>query len=56
MYLRALRAIIKVAIKQGLMSFDDYPFGKRKYIIPSGRNIKKALTIEEIAKIYNLFI
>ena len=52
-YLRALRAVINVAIKQGLMDLEDYPFGKRKYIIPSGRNIKKALTIEEIAKIYN---
>jgi integrase len=52
-YLRALRAVINVAIKQGFMSLEDYPFGKRKYIIPSGRNIKKALTIEESAKIYN---
>ena len=52
-YLRTLRAVINVAIKQGLMGVEDYPFGKRKYIIPSGRNIKKALTIEEIAKIYN---
>ena len=52
-YLRSLRAVVNVAIKQGLMNFEDYPFGKRKYIIPSGRNVKKALTIEEIAKIYN---
>ena len=52
-YLRALRAIINVSIMQGLMVLEDYPFGKGKYIIPTGRNIKKSLTIEEIAKIYN---
>jgi integrase len=51
--LRSLRAVINVAIQQGMMSKIDYPFGKRKYIIPTGRNIKKALTLEEIAKIYN---
>ncbi len=52
-YVRVLRAVINVAIREGVMELEDYPFGKRKYIIPSGRNIKKALTIEEIAKIYN---
>ncbi|HEY5367904.1 MAG TPA: site-specific integrase [Hanamia sp.] len=51
--LRSLRAVINVAIQQGMMNIADYPFGKRKYIIPTGRNIKKALTLEEIAKIYN---
>ena len=35
------------------MSNTDYPFGNRKYIIPAERNIKKALTIDEISKIYN---
>ncbi|MEO8415863.1 MAG: phage integrase SAM-like domain-containing protein [Ginsengibacter sp.] len=52
-YLRSLWAVINVAIRQGFMELEDYPFGKRKYIIPSGGNIKKAFTIEEIAKIYN---
>jgi len=52
-YLRSLRAVMNVAMQQGMMSNTDYPFGKRKYIIPTGRNIKKALTLEEIAKIYN---
>jgi len=51
--LRSVRAVINVAIQQGMMSIADYPFGKRKYIIPTGRNIKKALTLEVIAKIYN---
>lgn len=49
MYLRALRAIYnKQDIDKKL-----YPFGRGKYEIPSGENIKKALTIEEIARIYN---
>ncbi len=51
-YLRALRSIFnKEKIDRKL-----YPFGSEKeglYEIPSGRNIKKALTIEEIAKIFN---
>ena len=52
-YLRSLRAVMNVAIEQRMMSIEDYPFGKRKYIIPTGRNIKKALTLDEIANIYN---
>jgi hypothetical protein len=29
-----------------------YPFGKRKYRIPSSKNIKKALELDDIQKIY----
>ncbi|WP_396181510.1 tyrosine-type recombinase/integrase [Flavobacterium sp.] len=50
-YLRCLRAIYNLQnIDRSL-----YPFGeqKSKYSMPTSRNIKKALTIEEIAKIYN---
>ncbi|CAA7386969.1 site-specific integrase [Chryseobacterium fistulae] len=50
-YLRSLRAIYN------LQNIDKslYPFGeaKNKYSIPTGRNIKKALTVEEIGKIYH---
>ena len=35
------------------MDVNDYPFGKRKYTIPSGLNIKKALILEEIGMIYH---
>ena len=53
-YLRPLRAIINDAITEGIISRDPYyPFGKRKYQIPAARNIKKALTLEEIGKIYH---
>ncbi|QES88033.1 site-specific integrase [Rhizosphaericola mali] len=50
-YVRALRAVMR--IEDGIMDVKDYPFGKRKYVVPVGRNIKKALTLEEIARIYN---
>lgn len=50
-YLRCLRAIFN------LQNIDKsiYPFGKgkNKYIIPTGKNIKKALTPNELAQIYN---
>ena len=49
MYLRALRAIFN----QQNIDSKLYPFGRGKYEIPSGENIKKALTIEEISRIYN---
>lgn len=52
-YLRSLRTIINQAIEQGLMKPETYPFKKNRYEIPSGRNIKKALTFEEIKAIIN---
>ncbi len=52
-YLRPLRAIINIAIEEKLMNKDDYPFGKRRYQIPASKNIKKALTLEEIGRIYH---
>jgi integrase/recombinase XerD len=51
-YLRALRAIFNEAIAEGNISQDIYPFGKKKYQIPAGRNIKKALSLSDIGKIY----
>jgi integrase len=52
-YTRNIRTIINIAIEDGLLNHDAYPFGKRKYIIPASRNIKKALSKEEIKLIYN---
>jgi integrase/recombinase XerD len=53
-YLRPLRAIINQAVSEGLISKENhYAFGKGKYQIPSARNIKKALTLEELGKIYH---
>lgn len=52
-YLRCLRAIFNEAINTpGLVGKDAYPFGKRKFEIPNGQNIKKAITLDEIKKIF----
>ncbi|MDE3145800.1 MAG: site-specific integrase [Bacteroidota bacterium] len=52
-YVRSLRAIFNYAIDIGVIKKEEnYPFGLRKYIIPAGRNIKKALTPEEVSSIY----
>ncbi len=52
-YLRSLRALYNRAIFEKVVSRDLYPFGRRLYVIPKGKNIKKALTLEEIGRIYN---
>lgn len=53
-YVRSLRSIYNYAISLGIIKRDEsYPFGKRQYIIPAGRNIKKALTIDEVKLIYD---
>lgn len=52
--MRTLRSIYNYAISLGVIKRDEsYPVGKRKYIIPAGRNTKKALTMQEVAMIYN---
>lgn len=48
-YLRSLRAIYNI---QNIHK-SVYPFGNKKYTIPTSKNTKKALTLEEIGKIYN---
>ena len=50
-YLRPLRAILNEAIGNKLIPLENYPFGKRKYVIPISRNIKKALTRDDFKKI-----
>jgi integrase/recombinase XerD len=52
-YTRCLRAIFNEAIFQGIIKREKcYPFGRRKYQCPMSRNIKKALSLEEVGKIY----
>jgi integrase len=51
-YLRNLRAIYNKAIAEGIvLDTSLYPFRKNLYKIPTGRNIKKALTKEDVLKI-----
>jgi integrase/recombinase XerD len=40
-HMRTLRAVFNEAIYQEVISKEFYPFGKRRYQIPVGRNIKK---------------
>jgi integrase/recombinase XerD len=40
-YARSMRAVVNEAIELKLLARDDYPFGRRRYGIPTGRNIKK---------------
>ena len=50
-YLRCLRALFNEAIEAGTIRKESYPFGKRKYQIPTGQNVKKALSLIDIKKI-----
>lgn len=52
-YLRSLRTIVNEALVDGVIKLEQYPFGKGKYQIPTGQNIKKALTMAEVQKIMN---
>jgi hypothetical protein len=51
-YLRSLRAIIKDGIERGTFDVAKYPFGKRRVEIPMGSNVKKALTDDQLTKIF----
>jgi site-specific recombinase XerD len=51
-YLRTLRAVYNLAIENKYIEQENYPFSKKKYRIPAGRNIKKALTSAEIKSIF----
>lgn len=51
MYCRALRSLINELIDNGDMAAALYPFGKKKYEIPTSKNTKKALSISDINKL-----
>jgi len=51
-YLRALRAIFNQAIDENDVEKEYYPFGKRKYKIPKVRNVKKALSKEQLKQLF----
>lgn len=53
-YIRCLRSIFNEAAENKIIKKDKcYPFGKRRYQIPTSRNIKKALSLNDVAKIYH---
>ncbi len=51
-YLRPLRNVFNTAIDNRIIQEKLYPFGRRRYIIPSGDNIKKAICTESLNKLY----
>lgn len=51
-YLRPLRAIFNTAIFEKVISPELYPFGKRKYTIPSPKSVKKALSREQLRQLW----
>ncbi|MCF2446227.1 site-specific integrase [Dyadobacter sp. CY345] len=51
-YLRSLRTIYNQAIEAKFVKQELYPFKKSKFQIPAGRNIKKALILSDIEKIF----
>ncbi len=52
-YTRALRTIFNEADANGIIRKDKcYPFGRRKYQVPTSRNKKKALELNHIEQIY----
>lgn len=51
-YLRSLRTLFNILINDGTLAKEYYPFGKRKYEIPTSNNIKKSLTLKDIEAIY----
>lgn len=52
-YLRPLRAVFNDVIDKGLLSKDTaYPFGRKKYQIPTYIRIKEALDLQDVERIY----
>ena len=52
-YLRNLRAIINELIDSDRTKLEEYPFGPKKYVIPTKKNSKKALSNQDLKKIIN---
>lgn len=51
-YLKPLKSVFNKGISEGTIHKDLYPFGKGKYQLPSANNIKKALQLSDIEKIF----
>lgn len=51
-YLRPLRAVFNEAIERNLINIAVYPFTKKKYVIPSPKRAKKALSKNDLKKLF----
>jgi len=52
MYVRALRAVFNRAIDEKEIEREYYPFGKIKYQVPATRNVKKALSKDQLNTLF----
>ncbi|MBC7946554.1 MAG: phage integrase SAM-like domain-containing protein [Chitinophagaceae bacterium] len=55
MYIRRFRVVFNEAIAKRVIAKELYPFGPKNndFKIPVGRNLKKALTLSDVGRIYN---
>jgi integrase/recombinase XerD len=51
--MRAIKAIINEAMRKGVISQMQYPFGEDKYQIPTGEGRKIALTTSQLMDVFN---
>ena len=51
--MRIIRTLMNQAKRDGIIKETQYPFAKGKYEIKEGGNIKKALTLDQIKKIFD---
>lgn len=51
MYVRTLRTIFNDAIHSKDAKAEDYPFGRRRYVVPASTNKKKALTGRQLREL-----
>ncbi len=52
-YLRSLRTILNIAIQEGNLDAESYPFGKRKYQIPAVKTKRKLSPLNRSGKLQN---
>ena len=52
-YIRNLRCVYRVAMNNGAIQPEYYPFGSDKFVIPTSKKINKALTEEELRILWN---
>ncbi|MGY0391940.1 tyrosine-type recombinase/integrase [Bizionia sp. KMM 8389] len=52
-YTRTLRVVFNNAIDEGDIINDIYPFGKKKYVIPKSKKVKKALNSTQLKVLFS---
>jgi len=52
-HMRNIRALMNEAKRMGVIKESQYPFGRGNYEIKTGESTKKALSMEQISKIYH---